>query len=154
MIYAQVGNIPVASVYASKVRPQVIGSDFKCMAARDFFGSSVRISSDGSTVLASSRDNDGSGIASASVRLFHFNSTNNAYAQVGSIIYGSSGHRFGDSLLNLQIEVRLLWVHHLTKEMERILVACVYHLIPRVVVILKSDQTFTVRQLGTMLVIP
>ena len=77
-----------------------LGMDIDGEAASDKFGQSVSISTDGNTFVVGAISNDGiNGTSSGHIRVYHFNSTINTYAQVGLDIDGEAADdRFGFSV--------------------------------------------------------
>jgi hypothetical protein len=71
-----------------------IGADIDGEAAGDFFGNSVSISSDGTTLAIGARLNDGSGIDAGQVRVYKSNAGN--WTQIGADMDGeAAGDNFG-----------------------------------------------------------
>ena len=62
------------------------GEDIEGEAEKDYFGSSLSLSSDGLTFAAGAQGNDGNGVSAGNVRVFNFDS--DVWTQVGNSIQG------------------------------------------------------------------
>ena len=75
------------------------GADIDGEAAADFSGTSVSLSSDGTTVAIGAIGNDGNGSTSGQVRIYAWNSATSAWDQQGADIDGeAAGDRSGQSV--------------------------------------------------------
>jgi hypothetical protein len=76
-----------------------VGSDILGEFARDFFGYSVSMSADGMSFVVGAPLNNRNGIGAGHVRVYRFNTSVNAYTQLGSDIDGeAASDSFGTSV--------------------------------------------------------
>ena len=94
MIHIILDNQAASATY------QQIGSDIEGEAEFDWFGSSVSMSADGTTLVVGATNNDGAyGANTGHVRVYKFDSTVKSYIQVGLDIDGeAAGDHFGRSV--------------------------------------------------------
>jgi len=76
-----------------------LGDPLSGDAPEDYFGSSVSLSDDGTTLAIGAYGNDVKGSASGQVKLFKFNETTVNFKQHGPSFYGKAAYdNFGDSV--------------------------------------------------------
>jgi hypothetical protein len=84
------GQVRVYSFNSTSSSWSQVGSDINGEASGDFFGWSVAMSADGTTIASGAFDNDGNGTSSGHARVYSFTSINKSWAQVGSDIDGEA----------------------------------------------------------------
>ena len=77
------------------------GADIDGEAADDHSGSSVSLSSDGTTVAIGALDNDGNGSNSGHVRIYAWNSATSAWEQQGADIDGEAADDYSGCSVSL-----------------------------------------------------
>ena len=83
--------IPYASMKKAGLSTfEQIGLDIVGETAGDGFGAAVSLSANGSALVVGAPSNNGNGCSYGNVRVYHWNSTNHNYVQVGSDIEGTS----------------------------------------------------------------
>ena len=86
------------------------GSKIVGVAAYDWFGTSLALSSDGNKLAVAAPGNDDKGLGAGRVRVFAFNRNSNEWVQYGSIVTGAAEFdEFGNSL-DLSANGRILAV--------------------------------------------
>ncbi len=96
-----VNGIPSASNYVRVFRLKAnsdeytqVGSDIVGNAVQDYFGSSVSISAEGTTIAVGAPFSSGNGRFSGRVRVYRYNASIDSYVQLGSDIDGEAAHQY------------------------------------------------------------
>ena len=84
------GQIRVFDVDLNSKRFTRVGLDINGESSDNLFGTSVSISSDGTTIVVGAPFNDDNGILSGHVRVFKFDATSNSFKQIGPDIDGEA----------------------------------------------------------------
>jgi hypothetical protein len=95
------GHVRIYSYDSESSTWTQMGSDIDGESEGDFFGHSVSLSSEGSTIAIGAVNNDGNGSNSGHVRIYSFDSVSSAWTQVGSDIDGESQLDYSGSSVSL-----------------------------------------------------